>query len=102
MRRPLAIARQATREAAMKSAMHYVVTTNPEGALNLAGPLAHYESTLPKKVVQWGCSGPWVIAWVRNVAPPHERLGDTLFAATIQPLPRERRTLRWLRNKLGM
>jgi hypothetical protein len=86
----------------MKSAMHYVVTTNTEGALNLAGPLARYESTLPKKVVQWGCSGPWVIAWVRSVPTRQELLGDALLATNIERWQGDSRPLRWLRKKFGL
>jgi hypothetical protein len=84
----------------MKSVMHYVVTTNADGALNLAGPLARYESALPKKVVQWGCSGPWVIAWVRSVPPRQELLSATLFAANRRPS--DGRPLQWLWRKLGL
>jgi hypothetical protein len=86
----------------MKSATHYVVTTNTDGTLNLAGPLARYESTLPKKVVQWGCSGPWVIAWVRSTAPRQELLSDALFAAHVTRQRNGDRPLQRLRRKFGL
>jgi hypothetical protein len=60
----------------MKTTTHYVVTTNTEGALMI-------DASLPpsrKKVVRWGCSGPWVLAWVRAVPPAHELATDRLFS----------------------
>lgn len=69
----------------MRNTSHFVVSTDLNAALTLATPRPHlaYQTPLPNTVVQWGCAGPWVLAW-GNVAAPRRALPDDAFASAPQ------------------
>ena len=55
----------------MKNITHFVVTTNTDATLSFATQSSQVanQSPLPRRVLQWGSAGPWVLAWGTAVAP---------------------------------
>ncbi len=84
----------------MRNPSHYVVTTDREAAVSLTGVRAYVagETPLPSTVVQWGCAGPWVLAW-GNVAATRRALPPSLFAADPEGLGAPRGS--WFKRRRG-
>ena len=59
---------------------HYVVTNHANAGLNYVQPFSGNRDLqpYPQRIIQWGCAGPCLIAWGRNITP-HKPLPDELF-----------------------
>ena len=64
----------------MRNPTHYVATHYADAGLNYVMPFSGNRDLqpYPQRIVQWGCAGPCLIAWGRNVVP-HKPLPDELF-----------------------
>ena len=64
----------------MRNFTHFVVTNPANSRLNYVAPFFGNRDLqpYPQRMVQWGCAGPCLIAWGRNIVP-RSPLSDDLF-----------------------
>lgn len=64
----------------MRNFTLFVVTNPANSHLNYVAPFSGNRDLqpYPQRMVQWGCAGPCLIAWGRNIVP-RSPLSDDLF-----------------------
>jgi len=64
----------------MRNFTHYIVTNYADTGLDYVLPFSGNRDLQPRlqRMVQWGCAGPCLIAWGRNIVP-HAPLADDMF-----------------------
>jgi hypothetical protein len=86
----------------MRNISHFVVMTNTDASLALAHPSPRVADPAPppSSVMQWGCAGPWVLAWGRPLSPRRDGFDELPLAMTALSHSPMKSLLRRLRERL--
>jgi hypothetical protein len=79
----------------MRNFTHYVVSNHANTHLNYIAPFSGNRDLqpYPQRMVQWGCAGPCLIAWGRNI--------DELFLRSATPANAGRPIGQWFKKRRG-
>jgi hypothetical protein len=84
----------------MRNFTHYVVANHANTHLNYVAPFSGNRDLqpYPQRMVQWGCAGPCLVAWGRNIVP-RSPLPDELFLRLATPASASRPIGQWFKKR---